>query len=78
MAMTTCTGLGCSGGYVRSFRGGQFTFETCPRCGGTGKVFQEGSAPAESTRCPYDACGDRCRGKGYYEYAGGTIYCRRR
>lgn len=76
--MQACTGLGCSSGYVLSFRGGQPVYDVCSRCGGTGRVAGPSPAEPRDAGCPYNACGGRCRGAGYYDYHGTMISCRPR
>jgi hypothetical protein len=41
------------------------------------KAEPDTSEPIRPTDCPYNACGGLCKGKGYYDYRGTTIFCSR-
>ena len=68
MGRVRCTAPGC--------RYGMTATGPCIICKGTGYAEQ---AERISTRspgeCPYNACGGKCGGKGYYYYKGFLIDC---
>lgn len=76
MGRTRCLASGCSGGYIRTYFLGNLTQRMCGVCRGTGwtagREIREAPRPG---KCPYGACGDKCRGKGHYDYMGHTIWC---
>lgn len=48
----------------------------CAVCRTTGWVEERPRvATTSSNQCPYNACGGKCQGKGYYDYYGHTIWC---
>ena len=76
MATMKCPASGCRNGYIYNFVGGLMTTRVCIVCKGTGRVGRkEPVQPVKAGACPYNACGGVCKGKGYYDYKGFTIYC---
>lgn len=79
MATMNCPGAGCNNGYIQQWVGGMGGVTTrmpCMVCKGTGRVeVRERTKSTNPYACPYNACGGRCMGKGYYDYSGYTIWC---
>ena len=69
METMRCPASGCRNGYIPNLG-------PCIVCKGTGRVERRSLVqPVKEGACPYNACGGACKGKGYYDYKGHTIYC---